>query len=231
MTSAPHLPELADLLPKDGVQSATKLGLCLSPDLGADAWSRLVATVAKAAGRFSRSRVTLTAWLGDLLAYGEGKYKGQIKEYAKAAGLEPGTLRIAKLVCSRIPVFSRRNTLSWAHHCEIGTAFREPGEINRWLEMAEMGGYSKAELRRIIREYLAASSPAAKSEDTATSSFGLMRELRAVERFLGSHPGVWTQWSPATCRQALGEIEAVAGFVEALKVRAGILEPCEAAGR
>jgi hypothetical protein len=57
-----------------------------------------------------------------------------------------------------------------------------------------------------------------------------MRELRAVERFLGSHPGIWKQWSPATCRQALDEIVALAGFVTAIKERAGIHAPREAVG-
>jgi hypothetical protein len=228
MPKAPQLQELADLLPQDGVQSATRLGLCLSPNLGADAWSRLVAGVAQAAGRFSGNRVTLTVWLGDLLAHGGGKYKGQIKEYALAAGLEPATLRMAKLVCSRIPVFSRRNTLSWAHHCEIGTAFREPGDIRRWLERADRDGYSKAELRRHIRAHLAASGSSDRAHVAAPLSFGLMRELRAVERFLGNHPTVWTQWSPATCRQALGEIGALAGFVEALRARASSEAPCAA---
>lgn len=188
MPTAHQLQELADLLPQDGVQSATRLGLCLSPNLGADAWSRLVAGVAQAAGRFSVSRVTLTVWLGDLLAYGGGKYRGQIKEYALAAGLEPGTLRMAKLVCTRIPVFSRRNTLSWAHHCEIGTAFREPSDSRRWLERADKEGYSKTELRRRIKAHVAASALPERTSVGATLSFALMRELRAVERFLGNHP-------------------------------------------
>jgi len=230
MASALQLQDLADLLPKDGVQSATKLGLSLRPDLGADAWSRLVAGVIKIAGRSSGSRVTLTVWLGDLLAYGEGRYRGQIKEYATAAGLEPGTLRMAKLVCLRIPVSSRLDTLSWAHHWEIGAAFRDPGDIKRWLERAARGGYSKAELRKLIRAHLAASRASAKAEESPRASFVLMRELRAMERFLGSHPKVWKQWSPTTCRQALGEIEAVVGLVEALKERAGVSEPCEASG-
>jgi TPR repeat protein len=175
MSSAPQQPDLADLLPKDGVQSATRLGLCLSPNLGAEVWSRLVAGVAQAAGRSSSSRGTLTVWLGDLLAYGEGRYKGQIKEYARAAGLEPGTLRMAKLVCSRIPVFSRLNTVSWAHHCEIGTAFRDPVDIKLWLERAAKEGYSKTELRKRIREHIAANI-LAEVDGAATSFFGLMRE-------------------------------------------------------
>jgi hypothetical protein len=230
MESAPQFRELADLLPKEGIQSATRLGLCISPGLGADAWSRLVAGVVRIAGRSSGSRVTLTAWLGDLLAYGDGSYKGQIKEYAKAAGLEPGTLRMAKLVCSRIPVSSRLDTLSWAHHWEIGAAFKDPIEIRRWLEIASKGGYSKAELRKLIREHLAASAPSAQAENTATAFFGLMRELQAMDRYLGRHPKVWTQWSTATCRRALGEIKAVAAFVESLKERAS-RAPCETADR
>ena len=230
MESAPQLQELADLLPKEGIQSATRLGLCLNPELGVEAWSRLVAEIVRVSGRSSGSRVTLTAWLGDLLAYGEGKYKGQIKEYAKAAGLEPVTLRLAKLVCSRIPVYRRRYTLSWAHHCEVGTVFRDPVEIEHWLERSEKGGYSKAELRKLIRAHVATAKTSLVVEN-AEASFGLMRDLRAMDRYLCGSPRVWTQWSAATCRRALGELEGVVDFVETLKERAAAEAPCETADR
>src|SRR5580693_5831820 len=118
MALPPSYTDLLDLLPKAQVRSAVRLGLCLSPDLDRDSRSRLVASVVQTAGRTSSNRDTLTAWLGDLLACGSEQYRGQITEYARAAGLAPGTLRDAKLVCSRIPVSCRRDTLSWSHHCE-----------------------------------------------------------------------------------------------------------------
>jgi len=94
MVMSSNFQELIDSLPKSQIQSANRLGLCLSPDLDADSWSRLVAGVVQTAGRVSGHRDTLTAWLGDLLAYGEGRYRGQIKAYAQAAGWrEPSNTR------------------------------------------------------------------------------------------------------------------------------------------
>jgi hypothetical protein len=112
-----------------------------------------------------------------------------------------------------------RHTFMGASHCEVGAAFRDPVEIERWLERAEQGGYFKTELRKRIRAHVATSRPIAKAEDSATESFGLMRELRAIDRYVGNHPKVWTEWSAATCKRALGEIESVVGFVETLKQR------------
>jgi hypothetical protein len=99
------------------------------------------------------------------------------------------------------------------------------------LERADKERYSKAELRQRIKAHVAASALPERTSVGATLSFALMRELRAVERFLGNHPRVWTQWSASTCKQAWGEIEALAGLVEELKKRAGSQDPSEAAGR
>ena len=134
--------ELLAALPQEHIETASRLGLSLKPGLSLENWSRLVAAVVHMAGHASRRRDTLTAWLGDLLAFGGGKYRGQITEYAKAAGLDPGTLRSAKLVCSRIPLLCRHNTLSWSHHCEVGKAFKTPVEIKTWLDIAAREGLS-----------------------------------------------------------------------------------------
>lgn len=208
-------------LPQAHVQEASRLGLALKPGMDTESWSKLVAGLAQVAGRLSRDRDTVTAWLGDLLAYGGGKYRGQITEYAAAAGLDPGTLRIAKLVCSRIPVLSRLNTLSWSHHCEVGKAFKAPAEIKFWLSLAEREGLSVRELRKRIRQHLAGptspdSGPAAAGN---VAPFALLRELRAVCRFVENHAEVWQEWSPETCELALSELQPIVGFVEEMKTR------------
>jgi hypothetical protein len=173
------------------------------------------------AGRTSSNRDTLTAWLGDALAYGGDRYRGQITEYAKAAGLAPGTLRDAKLVCSRIPVSCRRDTLSWSHHCEIAKAFKEPREIERWLKIAAKGGHSKAELRRMILSHVAEVSGNPKpSHDHAIEVYAVIRELRAVGRFLANRSGSSARWSPSACELALAEAAPVAQFIERLKAGA-----------
>src|SRR5947209_1431402 len=80
---------------REKVRTVARLGVELAPGLDVESWSQLVAHFVKAAGRVARNRDTLTAWLGDVLAYGGGKYHGQIAEYARAAGMSPGTLRDA----------------------------------------------------------------------------------------------------------------------------------------
>jgi hypothetical protein len=212
---------LVAALPQEHIETASGLGLTLKPGLSLENWSRLIATVVHMAGHASHRRDTLTAWIGDLLAFGGGKYRGQITEYAKAAGLDPGTLRSAKLVCSRIPLLCRHNTLSWSHHCEVGKAFKAPDEIESWLSLAEREGLSVRELRKRIRQYLAGptgpdSGPASAA---VAAPFALLRELRAVGRFVQNHPEVWQEWSPATCELALSEMQPIADFLEEMKAR------------
>lgn len=217
-------PEFNDLLtglPREHIEEASRLGLALKPGLDLANWSNLVAQLVQMTGRASRNRDTLTAWLGDLLAFGGGRYRGQISEYAKAAGLDPGTLRAAKLVCSRIPLLSRHNTLSWSHHCEVGKAFKAPAEIESWLNLAEREGLSVRELRKRIRQHLA--GPTAPDGGAASASgaapFALLRELRAVGRFVQNHSEVWQEWSPATCELALSEMRPILDFLEEMQAR------------
>jgi hypothetical protein len=212
---------LLEALPREHVKEASPLGLILSPGLNLENWSRLVASLVQLTGRASRNRDTLTAWLGDLLAFGGGKYRGQISEYAKAAGLDPGTLRGAKLVCSRIPLLCRHNTLSWSHHCEVGKAFKDPADIKSWLELAVSEKLSVRDLRKRIRVHVAGptspdSGPAKAGE---AAPFALLRELRAVGRFVKNHSEVWQEWSPAACELALSEMQPIADFLEAMKAR------------
>ena len=103
-----------------------------------------MAHLARLARTTTGARQTLTAWLGDALAYGEIRYRGRIATCAGEAGLEPGTLRNAKMVCSRIPVSCRHDALSWTHHCEVGLAFADPAEIEQWLALAEREKLSTA---------------------------------------------------------------------------------------
>src|SRR5476651_453353 len=217
-------PEFNDLLkglPREHIDEASRLGLALKPGLDLANWSNLVAHLVQMTGRASRNRDTLTAWLGDLLAFGAGRYRGQIAEYAKAAGLDPGTLRAAKLVCSRIPVLSRHNTLSWSHHCEVGKAFKSPAEIESWLSLAEQEDLSVRELRKRIRQHLAGPTPPDGGAASASGAapFALLRELRAVGRFVQNHSEVWQEWSPATCELALSEMRPILDFLEEMQVR------------
>jgi hypothetical protein len=215
------LEALLNDLPREHIEAASRLGLALKPGLNLENWSRLVAGVTQLTGRASRGRDTLTAWLGDLLAFGGGKYRGQITEYAKAAGLDPGTLRSAKLVCSRIPLLCRHNTLSWSHHCEVGKAFKAPDEIKAWLDTAAREGLSVRELRKRIRRHLAGPTKpdGGPAPAGAAAPFALLRELRAVGRFVKNHPEVWREWSPETCELALSEMQPVVDFLSEIRAK------------
>jgi hypothetical protein len=217
--------QLVRELPEAGIARATRLGLVLNPGLETETWRGLVTHVARLVRTSGGARQTLTAWLGDVLAYGETGGRGLITECAAATGINPGTLRNAKMVCLRIPVSCRRDTLSWTHHCEVGIAFAEPQEIGRWLEVAELEGLSAMALRRRIRSHVASRQEqrGASPDESAITTFQLMRELRAADRFLDRHRTAWRQWTPSAARFALQELRAVTDFVDTLRTRA--LEP------
>ena len=92
------VPHLLAALPSTGIDRATRLGLSLAPEMEIDAWRHLVARVAGLARTATGARQTLTAWLGDALAYGGTRGRGLISECAEAAGFDAGTLRNAKSV-------------------------------------------------------------------------------------------------------------------------------------
>ncbi len=211
---------LLTLLPPEIASSATKFGLVLPADLPRETWIQLTGRLAQASGAAASRTETITAWLGDLLAHGGRSHRGQITELAKVAGFSPATLRNAKLVCSRIPVSCRRDTLSWAHHCEVGKAFRDPEEIAQWLDIAGAEGLSKAQLRRRIREHRKSQRGAAnRGAGLDVATFSLLRDLRVTDRLVSNQHEVWLSWSPETCRAALQEIEHLAEFVGKVAMR------------
>lgn len=214
--------ELVAELPDTAVTQATRLGLALAPQLDQENWGRLIAHLARLTRTTTGARQTLTAWLGDALAYGEISYRGRIVTCAGEAGLEPGTLRNAKMVCSRIPVSCRHDALSWTHHCEVGLAFDHPSEIERWLALAETEKLTTAALRQRIRAHIARRHRAGPVAGALRSveTFQMMRELRAACRIVAEHRNVCRTWSPATARSALEEIQPLADFIDAVRARA-----------
>ena len=73
-----ELQRLMAELPGAGIVRAGRLGLELTPHIERDAWHRLVAHLAHLAHTTTGARQTITAWLGDALAYGEASYRGRI---------------------------------------------------------------------------------------------------------------------------------------------------------
>ena len=213
------VPQLLAALPSAGIDRATRLGLSLAPEMDVDAWRHLVTRVASLARTATGARQTLTAWLGDALAYRGARGRGLITDCAEAAGFDPGTLRNAKMVCTRIPVSCRHDTLSWTHHCEVGLAFADRAEIERWLSMAEAEHLSTSELRCRVRAWVASAHGRQPPDvmGTTVTAFRLMRELRAASRSLARTRCIWRQWSPAAAKLALQELPPVMEFVDAMR--------------
>lgn len=214
--------QLAAELPGAAVAHAGRLGLALAPQLDQETWGQLVADLARLARTTTGARQTLTAWLGDALAYGENSYRGRIVTCAGEAGLEPGTLRNAKMVCTRIPLSCRHDALSWTHHCEVGLAFANPNEIEWWLAQAEAEKLSTAALRKRIRVHIARRlrTTAAAGALRSVETFQMMRELRAACRVVVQHRNLSRSWSPGTARAALEEVQPLTDFIDAVRARA-----------
>ena len=217
-----ELQRLVAELPGAVITRAGRLGLELAPQIEPDAWRRLVAHLACLAHTTTGARQTITAWLGDALAYGELTYRGRIATCAGEAGLEPGTLRNAKMVCSRIPASCRHDGLSWTHHCEVALAFANPAEIEQWLTLAEKDRLSTRDLRKRIREYAAGRHQGQRAAVPGKSveAFELLRELRAACRMLEQRRNAWRRWPPKTAGIALREAQPLANFVDGLRARA-----------
>ena len=221
---------LAGICP-EFVKQAGPLGLELHGDLKAEDWSKLITRLACNAKAITASADTAAAWLGDILAYKQGRHRGQIAELAKAAGLHPTTLRNAKMVCGRIPPSCRRDTLSWSHHTEIAKAFSSGKEIVKWLDQAAAAGWTRAELRSRIaesRQKLEPGPPASPPPDS--THFSVLRELRAAERLLHRHRDTWQSWSPEVCRLSAKEVPTLLAFAAELQSRAGGSQRQRAAG-
>jgi hypothetical protein len=165
------------------------------------------------------ARQTLTAWIGDVLVHHEARGRGWITECAEAAGLDAGTLRNAKMVCTRIPVSCRHDALSWTHHCEVGLAFADPKEIERWLTLAEAESLSTAELRRRVRAHIAGTNRSApqRPAESTIAAFRLMRDLRTTDRAIGQHRDAWQHWSPSAAQLALQELGMLTAFIDAMR--------------
>lgn len=219
------VPQLLAELPSAGIETATRLGLSLTPQMDADAWRHLVTRVASLARTATGARQTLTAWLGDALAYGGARGRGLITECAEAAGFDPGTLRNAKMVCSRIPLSWRHDALTWTHHCEVALVFSDQAQIELWLSIAEVEGLSTSELRRRIRTCAAyvhrRQSPEAARE-TSVAAFRLMRELRAASRSLARTCDFWRRWPPTAANVALQDLNYLAEFIDVMRLTASV---------
>jgi hypothetical protein len=208
-------------IPQEIISKATGTGLTLIDHLDAGALSPLLTRLVLNAREANLRAEVFNFWLGDLLVYGGSKFRGRSAGMARKAGLHPTTLRIAKLVCSRIPVLCRRNGLSWSHHCEIAKKCGSGEEIGRWLKTAFDEKLSCSELR----ERIAASRRNPDGAQNASQSlefvpFAIVRELLAAEGLVQREQSTWRAWPPDKCRSVLNELPTLVRFFEALQNRA-----------
>jgi hypothetical protein len=119
-------------------------------------------------------------------------------------------------------VSCRHDALSWTHHCEVGLAFSDHTEIERWLVAAETERLSTSALRRRVRLHVAARRGMApiRATDSSVAAFRLMRELRAVGRSLARERHSWRRWSPGAAQLALAELRSITSFVDEVRSRA-----------
>ncbi len=89
-------------------------------------------------------------WIGDWLAFGEGKYGDTYTEAEEQTGFAYDTLAKNKLVAQEYQIGRRRPNLSWSHHREL--LGLSPAEQDEWLDLCEEHGWSRAELRRQIKK-------------------------------------------------------------------------------
>jgi N6-adenosine-specific RNA methylase IME4 len=107
-------------------------------------WERVLAFASRCEG-------AVLWWLGDLINYGETTDWGEKYTQAmESSGLDYGTVRNAKYVAGRLELSRRRDTLPFAHHQEVAPL--SPDEQSLWLGRAEREGWTRAELRKRLRQ-------------------------------------------------------------------------------
>ncbi|WP_051223049.1 LmbU family transcriptional regulator [Conexibacter woesei] len=136
----------ASCLPKRRPIRPTNTGMRFDPLLPFESWSAIGAKIGAHANASAW-------WLGDWIAFGRVKYGRRYKEALSVTGLDYQTLRNYAAVARRFEPSRRRADLSFQHHAELSAL---PDELqDRWLAAAVAGGWSKAELRRRVREAVA----------------------------------------------------------------------------
>ena len=123
----------------------SRTGIRFDPLTTVDMWKAIGARIAM----YSEAS---SWWLGDWLAFGQMKYGRRYKEGVALTGLDYKTLRNYAMVSRRFELSRRRDDVSFQHHAEVCPL--ADGEQDRWLELAAVNGWSKAELRRRLRSAL-----------------------------------------------------------------------------
>ena len=123
---------------------AVRTGLKIKEGLPFDEWCRLGAQVGALADASAW-------WIGDWLVYGQRAFPGRYRKAIEVTGFGYQTLRNYAWVASQIPVYRRRDSLSFGHHAEVAALPVEDQEM--WLMRALRGSWSRNELRSRLRAW------------------------------------------------------------------------------
>lgn len=88
-------------------------------------------------------------WTADLIIYGEEYFGHYVAQVEQVMGLAPQTISNRVSVAKRIPPNRRRASLPFGVHAEV--AYLKPEERDRWLDRAELEGWTRAKLRAEMR--------------------------------------------------------------------------------
>ena len=121
---------------------AVRTALKIKEGIEFEEWRRLGAQVASLADASAW-------WIGDWLVYGQRAFPDRYKVATAETGFSYQTLRNYAWVAAQIPVYRRRDTLSFGHHAEVAALLPEEQEM--WLLRAHERRWTRNELRRHLR--------------------------------------------------------------------------------
>lgn len=172
---------------------ATPAGLVVVSEPTFEEWAAAVADL-------RRVNCCLMWVVGDILAYGQGRWGEDYAQVLEAADYADGTLRVAEWVAGKFPPATRVTSLTFRHHQEV--AALPPAQATALLAHAEAEGLSTRELKRLAAE---------AGDGGEGRGFDRAAEVDAVEAWLKRRREGWPD----------GERD---GFAAALRGIAGRME-------
>jgi hypothetical protein len=115
-------------------------------------------------------------WIGDWLVYGRQTFPGRYRSAIEATGFGYQTLRNYASVAARIPVYRRRDNLSFGHHAEVAALDEDDQEM--WLLRCSVQGWSRNELRAALRDERETSLPVTAQAVPIELEVGSVRHSR-----------------------------------------------------
>lgn len=162
----------------------TKVGLELAPDLELKDWLSIGSQLMEVGSAYQ--------WLiGDWLNYGQRKYGEKYAIACDEMGIAYQTAANWASIAGRIEFSRRRENLSFSHHAEVAD-LDSPKEQNKWLEKAEQGKWSVADLRENMRKAAANFAGEDHGEPVATFTGFIARAVKLISKNSDA-VGSWTQ--------------------------------------